>query len=82
MDIFDGLLNRAPEAPIKLNPSLPSQIENIVNKALQKDPNLRYQDAAKLRADLQRLKRDLESGRVDAAGCGPQKFDSTVFNAM
>jgi len=72
VDIFDGLLNRAPEAPVKLNPALPPQLENIVNKALQKDPNLRYQDAAELKADLQRLKRDLESGRADTAGAqGP-----------
>lgn len=65
-DIFDGLLNRAPEAPVKLNPTLPGQLENIVNKALQKDPNLRYQDAAEMRADLKHLKRDMESGRWDA----------------
>jgi len=68
VEIFDGLLNRAPEAPVRLNPALPPQLESVVNKALQKDPNLRYQDAAELRADLQRLRRDLESGRVDATG--------------
>jgi serine/threonine protein kinase/tetratricopeptide (TPR) repeat protein len=67
-EIFDGLLNRAPEPPERLNPTLPTPLENIVNKALQKDPNLRYQNAAELKADLQRLNRDLESGRMDATG--------------
>jgi len=66
VDIFDGLLNRTPEAPVKLNPALPARLENIVNKALQKEPDQRYQDAAELRADLQRLRRDMESGRGDA----------------
>ncbi len=61
VDIFDGLLNRAPEAPVKLNPALPLKLENIVNKALEKDPGLRYQNAAELRTDLQRLKREMES---------------------
>ena len=61
VDIFDGLLNHAPEAPVKLNPALPLKLENIVNKALQKDPGLRYQNAAELRTDLQRLKREMES---------------------
>ncbi len=65
VDIFDGLLNRAPEAPVKLNPSLPPQLEHIVNRALQKDPGLRYQNAAELRTDLQRLKRDMESPNCD-----------------
>ena len=65
VDIFDGLLNRAPEAPVKLNPSLPPQLEHIVNRALQKDPGLRYQNAAELRTDLQRLKRDMESPNWD-----------------
>jgi eukaryotic-like serine/threonine-protein kinase len=69
-EIFDGLLNRAPEAPVKLNPALPTQLEGIVNKALQKDPNLRYQSAAEMRTDLQRLKRGMELNDLDATLTG------------
>src|SRR5271165_298161 len=63
-DIFDGLLNRAPEAPVKLNSALPARLEIIIDKALRKDRNLRYQSATELRADLQQLKRDTESSRT------------------
>jgi eukaryotic-like serine/threonine-protein kinase len=62
--IFDAILNRAPVAPIRLNANIPPQFENIVNKSLEKDRNLRYQNAADMRTDLQRLKRDTESQRV------------------
>src|SRR6266403_153283 len=62
--MFDSILHRAPVAPVRLNPDLPQQLEEIVNKALEKDRNLRYQQAAEMRADLQRLKRDTDSGRV------------------
>ena len=65
--IFDGILNRAPVAPVRLNPELPAKLEDIINKALEKDRNLRYQHAADIRADLQRLKRDTETGRAVAA---------------
>jgi len=61
--IFDAILNRAPVSPIRLNVDLPPKLEDIINKALEKDRNLRYQHAADVRADLQRLKRDTESGR-------------------
>ena len=61
--IFDAILNRAPVAPIRLNPELPPDMERIINKALEKDRNLRYQHAADIRADLQRLKRDTDSSR-------------------
>ncbi len=61
--IFNAILERAPTAPVRLNPEIPSKLEDIINKTLEKDRNLRYQHAADLRADLQRLKRDTESGR-------------------
>ena len=69
-EIFDAILNREPVAPVRLNPSLPAEFERIINKGLEKDRNLRYQHAADVRADLQRLKRDSGSGRVAAAGSG------------
>jgi serine/threonine protein kinase/tetratricopeptide (TPR) repeat protein len=68
--IFDSILNRAPVAPVRLNPDLPPDLERIVNKALEKDRNLRYQHAAEMRTDLQRLRRDTETGRAVAAGLG------------
>jgi TolB-like protein/Tfp pilus assembly protein PilF/tRNA A-37 threonylcarbamoyl transferase component Bud32 len=60
--IFDAILNRAPAAPVELNPDLPTGLGDIIEKALEKDPDLRYQSAAGLRADLTRLQRDLASG--------------------
>ena len=65
--VFDGILNRAPVSPVRLNPNLPAEFERIVNTALEKDPELRYQTAAELRADLKRLKRDSELGRSAVA---------------
>jgi len=59
--IFEAILNRVPVAPVRLNPDLPSELERIINKALEKDRNLRYQHASDIRTDLQRLKRDTES---------------------
>jgi len=65
--IFDGILNRAPTPAVKLNPDIPAELEQIINKALEKDRNLRYQHAADIRTDLQRLKRDTESARLPVA---------------
>ena len=62
--IFDAILNRPPVAPVRLNPDLPVDLERIINKALEKDLDLRYQTAADLRSDLKRLKRDTDSGRI------------------
>ena len=67
--LIDAILNRAPTAPVRLNPSVPPALEEIINKLLQKDRDLRYQTAADLRADLKRLRRDSESGeRVATEG--------------
>jgi serine/threonine protein kinase/Tfp pilus assembly protein PilF len=65
--IFDGILHNEPTAITKLNPKLPQALENIFGKALEKDSDLRYQSASELRADLKRLKRDLDSSRRPAA---------------
>jgi eukaryotic-like serine/threonine-protein kinase len=61
--IFEAILNRAPASPLRLNPDLPPKLEDIINKALEKDRDLRYQHASDIRADLQRLKRDSGSSR-------------------
>jgi serine/threonine protein kinase len=67
--IFEGIMSRAAVPPFRLNPDLPPKLEDIINKALEKDRNLRYQAAAEMRADLQRLKRDSEfSRRVAPSG--------------
>ncbi|HKM85958.1 MAG TPA: protein kinase [Terriglobales bacterium] len=68
--IFQAILDRAPTPPIRLNPDLPPKLEDIINKALEKDRNLRYQHAADIRADLQRLKRDTDTSRAVAASSG------------
>jgi tetratricopeptide (TPR) repeat protein/predicted Ser/Thr protein kinase len=62
--IFSAILERAPVPPVRLNPNLPSKMEDIINRALEKDRNLRYQHAADMRVELQRLKRDSETGRM------------------
>ncbi|MGA2965758.1 MAG: protein kinase [Terriglobales bacterium] len=64
--IFDSILNRAPAPAVRLNPDVPAKLEEIINKALEKDRNLRYQHAADMRSDLQRLKRDTESHAASA----------------
>src|SRR6266404_464819 len=70
--IFDKILRQAPISPVTLNPSLPAEFERILNKALEKDRDVRYQVAAELRADLKRLQRETDSGRgTAAAGSSP-----------
>jgi serine/threonine protein kinase/Flp pilus assembly protein TadD len=65
--IAEAILNRGPVAPLRLNPDLPAKFEEIINKALEKDRKLRYQNAADIRTDLQRLTRDTDSGRAVVA---------------
>jgi TolB-like protein len=64
--IFKAILDAAPTSAVRLNPDLPAELERIINKCLEKDRNLRYQHASDLRTDLQRLKRDTESGKSAA----------------
>ena len=76
--IFEAILRKAPVSAVRLNPDLPPKLEEIVNKALEKDRNLRYQSAADMRADLQRLKRDTESGKSAAIEVEPPPSTQVV----
>ena len=68
--VFKAILDSEPPTPLRFNRNIPSKLEDIIAKALEKDRNLRYQGAAEMRADLQRLKRDTETGRVAASSSG------------
>ena len=68
--VFQAIFNESPR-PLRHNPALPPELDRIIGKALEKDPELRYQTAAELRSDLRRLRRDLDSGRSKAADSGP-----------
>jgi serine/threonine protein kinase/tetratricopeptide (TPR) repeat protein len=80
--IFNAILSRAPTSPVRLNPEVPPKLEEIINKALEKDRELRYQHAVDIRSDLKRLKRDTDSGRsasVAAAAMTPaQEVSSQI----
>jgi eukaryotic-like serine/threonine-protein kinase len=76
--MFDSILHKAPVTPVRLNPELPSKLEDIINKALEKDRNMRYQHASEMRTDLQRVKRDTESGLSAALGSAPEQIPSAA----
>ena len=78
-ELFDAILNRAPVAPVRLNPEIPADLERIMNKALEKDRNLRYQHASEMRTDLQRLKRD--SGSQTSMQQPPAAYRATTTTA-
>src|ERR1700751_1604159 len=68
--ITDAILHNPPVAPVRLNPDVPAKLEDVINRALEKDRELRYQGAAEMRSELMRLKRDTSSGQVSAASSG------------
>ncbi len=75
--VFSAILEHLPLPPLRINPVMPPKLEEIVNKALEKDRNLRYQHASEMRADLQRLKRDTETGRFAMAKAGTSAIPET-----
>ena len=77
-EIFKSILDAAPAPALRLNPDLPVELERIINKALEKDRNLRYQSAADLRTDLTRLKRDFDTGHSSGAGAQSSASSSSV----
>ena len=80
-EIFDAILNHAPVAPVRLNAEIPPDLERILNKALEKDLALRYQHASDIRTDLQRLKRDTDSGRASAMAVSESARNAILVSA-
>ena len=80
--IHDAILNRAPTPACELNPTLPAKLEEIITKTLEKNQKLRYQHAGDIRTDLQRLKRDTESGRTAVVGSEPKASGSVSASAV
>jgi len=76
--IFNSILEKVPIPPVRLNPDLPAKLDEVIDKALEKDRNLRYQHASDIRTDLQRLKRDSESGHSTAASSGTLASEAPV----
>jgi hypothetical protein len=74
--IFNAILERSPASPVRLNPDLPAKLEDIINRALEKDLDLRFQSAAELRAELKRLKRDTDTGRRAALNVGAEEIEA------
>jgi formylglycine-generating enzyme required for sulfatase activity/dienelactone hydrolase/predicted Ser/Thr protein kinase len=70
-NLFESILQKTPVTPVRLNPDVPAEMESIISKALEKNRDLRYQHASEIRADLQRLKRDTDSGKSGAADATP-----------
>jgi serine/threonine protein kinase/Tfp pilus assembly protein PilF len=72
--IFNAILERPPVSPVRMNPDIPTKLEEVIHKALEKDRSLRYQHASEIRADLQRLKRDTESSKATAISENPSRW--------
>jgi serine/threonine protein kinase len=76
--ITDAILNRAPVPPLRLNPDIPPKLEDVINRALEKDRSLRYQHASDMKSELQRLKRDTDSGRSASVSSGTASEPTTT----